>query len=70
MHPTNATLASREWVYTALTRAREKVVLTGNWSVYTKAIDNPRIEGDTLEAKIKFFTSGEYIKPIDLSKLA
>ena len=48
----------RELLYTAVTRARTKVVIIAKDNVIDKTIANPRIKGNTLKDKLEFFNSG------------
>lgn len=65
LHKDHAVMNYRELIYTAATRARTKVTFLCFESTLQKGIDNPRIKGNTLKAKLEFFNSG--IKEIDTS---
>jgi len=52
----HATMCSRELVYTAITRAAEELVILCDPLMLAKAAAKPRIKGDTLAAKLEFFT--------------
>jgi hypothetical protein len=69
IHDCHNTMLSREWLYTAMTRARNKLYIIGTKSALKRAVGNARIKGKTIEEKIAFFNEG-YIGSIDLSKLA
>jgi len=57
LHPGHRTMIFREWLYTAWTRAREELyVIAKDW-LLQKAIENPRIVGDTIEEKVGYFNS-------------
>jgi ATP-dependent exoDNAse (exonuclease V) alpha subunit len=51
MHSANGKMLSREWFYTAVTRARERVVLVCNMRGLNMALSNQRIKGKTLAEK-------------------
>lgn len=55
VHSANNKLLSREWLYTALTRARERVILVFNARGLQVALQNQRIKGRTIEEKIQSF---------------
>lgn len=55
VHSACATLLSREWLYTAVTRAQNRVVLVFNQRGLLQALKNQRIKGNTLAEKIKSF---------------
>lgn len=52
----HAHMLSRELVYTAITRAAEELVILLAPKMLAQAAAKPRIKGDTLQAKIEFFT--------------
>ncbi len=58
LHKDHAIMAFRELLYTAVTRAREQCILITKDFMIAKAINNPRIKGNTIEEKIEFFNSG------------
>lgn len=58
MHKDHSTLLSREWFYTAVTRARKHVVIMAKEFIIKKAIATQRIKGNTLKDKLAFFNSG------------
>lgn len=56
-HTCHAKMASRELVYTAITRASQELYIIMEPMMLTKASQRPRIKGDTLKEKLKFFTA-------------
>lgn len=58
LHADHAVSLYRELFYTAVTRARTKVVIIAKDQVINKAIANQRIKGNTIQAKIEYFNSG------------
>ena len=58
LHKAHAVMCYRELLYTAVTRARTKVVIIAKDNVIDKTIANPRIKGNTLKDKLEFFNSG------------
>lgn len=58
LHQSHHAMCSRELVYTAVTRAREELIIIcepdrrGTPGTLTKAARNPRIKGDTLQEKL------------------
>lgn len=58
LHKQHAISLHRELFYTAVTRAREKLILIAKDDVISKAISTQRIKGDSLEDKIAYFNSG------------
>jgi ATP-dependent exoDNAse (exonuclease V) alpha subunit len=55
LHHTHAVMLFRELLYTAVTRAREELVIICEPDSLQKAISNPRIKGNTIEEKAAFF---------------
>lgn len=55
VHSANAVMLCREWLYTAITRGVEHVVILYNNNGMVKALANQRIQGKTLDEKIKAF---------------
>lgn len=58
LHRDHAVSLCRELLYTAVTRAREQVVIIAKDDVITRAIATQRIKGNTTAEKIEFFNSG------------
>jgi ATP-dependent exoDNAse (exonuclease V) alpha subunit len=58
LHKDHSIMAFRELLYTAVTRARECCILITKDFMIKKAIENPRIKGNTIEEKIEYFNSG------------
>ncbi len=58
LHKNHATMLSRELLYTAMTRAREELVIVARPELIKKAINSPRIQGNTLKEKLEYFNSG------------
>jgi len=59
-HYRHATMLSRELVYTAITRAAEELHIICTPAMLETAARKPRIKGDTLEEKLRYF--GEILK--------
>ena len=57
-HPGHRTMIFREWLYTSWTRAREELFVIAKPWLLEKAIQNPRIKGNSLEDKIAYFNNG------------
>lgn len=55
LHSCNFRVISREWLYTAWTRAQEKVILLYNSKGLQMALRNQRIKGNTLAEKAESF---------------
>jgi hypothetical protein len=68
LHATHNIMASRELVYTAITRARNRCALLGDLSIYQDAIQRPRLKGNSLAEKIACFNEGD-LRTIDMSKI-
>jgi ATP-dependent exoDNAse (exonuclease V) alpha subunit len=58
LHKDHSVMAFRELLYTAVTRAKEQCILITKDFMIKKAIDNPRIKGNSIEEKIEYFNSG------------
>lgn len=56
-HSANARMLYREWLYTAITRAKTRVILLCNQRGLVKAINKQLIKGNTMEEKAKKFTA-------------
>lgn len=54
-HASNIKMLTREWLYTAITRAKQRVILLCNHRGLTHAVNNQRIKGDTIAEKAKKF---------------
>lgn len=52
-HSSNLNMLSREWLYTAVTRAQKRVILLVNHRGLTQAVNRQLIKGKTLEEKAK-----------------
>lgn len=57
LHKNQSVMLHREWLYTAATRARTRVCIVAKDYLIKKAIDNPRIKGNTLQDKIEYFNA-------------
>lgn len=57
-HTSKGNFVSRELLYTAVTRAREKLVIFAKDTVLERGVANQVIKGRTLEEKIAFINSG------------
>lgn len=55
VHSANNKLLSREWLYTAVTRARERIVLMFNQRGLGQCLQRQRVKGLTLQEKIASF---------------
>lgn len=55
LHSANLSMLTREWLYTAWTRAQEKVILLYNSRGLTQALNRQIIKGQTLHEKAKEF---------------
>jgi hypothetical protein len=58
LHPGHRTMIFREWLYTSWTRAREELFIIAKDWLLEKAIQNPRIKGNSLAEKVAYFNSG------------
>ena len=70
LHDCHRIMASRELLYTAVTRARNGCVLLGDSAVYLSSVNTPRLVGDTLEEKIASFIGRDDLPNVDMSKMA
>ena len=59
IHSANDRVLSREWLYTAVTRGQERVVLMCNDRALLKALKRQKIKGKTLQEKIDVFVKLE-----------
>ena len=57
LHSCHNAMASRELIYTAITRAKEELYIVLPPTLLAKSAAKPRIKGDTLADKIAFFTA-------------
>lgn len=70
LHDSNAILLFRELIYTAMTRARNRLDIMAQEHVLDKAVATQRIKGNTLAAKIEYFNGGYLDQIVDISKPA
>lgn len=68
LHDSHSMLLFRELVYTGMTRPRDRLDIIAQPHVLDKAINSPRIKGDTLAAKLEFFNSGYLDLKVPLTK--
>lgn len=54
-HSANAVMLSQEWLYTAITRARQNVYLIGNTKGINQALKRQMIKGNSLSEKIRSY---------------
>ena len=66
-HKSHSTMLSRELLYTAMTRAREELVIVARPELITKAIRSPRIKGNSLKEKIEYFNSGYLDEDVEVT---
>jgi len=57
LHACHSAMASRELIYTAITRAREELYMVLPPTMLAKSAAKPRVKGDTLADKIAFFNA-------------
>jgi len=57
LHSCHNAMASRELIYTAITRAKEELYIVLPPTLLAKSAAKPRIKGDDLAAKIAFFNA-------------
>lgn len=55
LHRSHAAMISRELVYTAITRAREELVMIVEPDTFEKTVTNQRIKGNTIAEKAEYF---------------
>lgn len=58
LHKDHSVMAFRELLYTAVTRSRECCIIIAKDFMIKKAVENPRIKGNSIEEKIEYFNSG------------
>lgn len=68
-HQSHNRMLQRELLYTAVTRAREELVIICEKDSFEKGIDSQRIKGNSLAEKSEYF-KGKYIKGVDDKDLA
>lgn len=66
-HKNHAPMLSRELLYTAMTRAREELVIVSRPELIRRGISNPRIKGNSLQEKLEFFNSGYLDEDIEVT---
>lgn len=66
-HKNHSMMLSRELLYTAMTRAREELVIVSRPELIKKATRAPRIKGNSLQEKIEFFNSGYLDEDIEVT---
>jgi exodeoxyribonuclease V alpha subunit len=62
LHHSHACMIARELLYTAITRAREQLIIVAEKDTFMKGITNQRIKGNTIEEKAAYCRS---LKAID-----
>lgn len=55
LHSSHGTMASRELIYTAMTRAREELVVICDARLFSEAVGRQKIKGNNLAEKAEFF---------------
>jgi superfamily I DNA/RNA helicase len=55
LHSANSRLLSREWLYTAVTRAQKRIIIVYNQRGMMLALKNQRVKGNNLDEKIRSF---------------
>ena len=66
IHSANGTLLTQEWLYTAVTRAKDNVFLLHNQRGLDRAIRNQKIKGKTLAEKIQSYAIEAHADDVDL----
>jgi len=64
LHKDHSTMAFNELLYTAVTRAAEKVTIVAKKFMLEKAIATRRLKGDTIREKVEFFNSNKMVEGI------
>jgi ATP-dependent exoDNAse (exonuclease V) alpha subunit len=67
LHSANGTLLSREWLYTAFTRARENVFVLYNKQGLARALKNQKVKGNTLQEKLRNYVIQAKSDDMDLA---
>lgn len=67
LHSANGTLLSREWLYTAFTRAKENVFVLYNKEGLKRALKNQKVKGQTLKEKLMNYVIQAKTNDMDLS---
>lgn len=65
IHPTHAKLLNREWLYTAITRARENCFLLSSDYAINLCLNRQAVRGETIDEKAKNFSLAEATKASD-----
>ena len=65
VHPTHAKLLTREWLYTAITRARENCFLLCSDYSINLCLHRQAVKGETIDEKAKNFSLAEATKDSD-----
>lgn len=66
LHSANGTLLSREWLYTAFTRARENIFLLYNKEGLRRALKNQKVKGANLQEKLRNYVIQTKSDDLDL----
>ncbi len=66
MHDTNQVQLCRESLYTAMTRAQQRLIILAQKQVLRKALLTQRIKGSSLKAKIEYFNEGYLDQKVDI----
>jgi superfamily I DNA/RNA helicase len=64
LHKDHSIMAFNELLYTAVTRAAEKVTIVAKKFMLEKAIATRRLKGDTIREKVEFFNSNKMVEGI------
>lgn len=64
LHKDHSVMAFNELLYTAVTRAAEKVTIVAKKFMLEKAIATRRLKGDTIREKVEFFNSNKMVEGI------